>query len=54
MKSGDRVLIRDKKHPWYGNVGTLSDELPNTPGMYRVELENGMAAGCYLRQLEKL
>ncbi len=50
-----RVLIKDKKHPWYGNTGILGDEmLPNMPGMFRVELDNGMNAGCYLNQLEFL
>lgn len=55
MKAGDRVLIRDKSHKWYGQTGTLTDETMTIfPMMYRVELDNGMAAGCYKWQLEKL
>lgn len=53
MKSGDRVFIKDKVHPWYGHTGTLTDE-HNNMGQYRVELDNGMAAGCKLIQLEKV
>lgn len=61
MKPGDKVLIRDKKHKWYGHTGTFTgEELAATPGsaapkgMYRVELDNGMAAGCFVYQLEAL
>lgn len=55
LKLNDRVLIRDKKHSWYGQTGTLTEkEMKPFPGMFRVELDNGMAAGCYLNQLEKL
>lgn len=56
MKAGDRVLIRNKKHPWYGETGTLTDEVmkPSFPDMFRVNLDNGFGAGCYLEELEKL
>lgn len=48
-----RVLIKDKKHPWHGQTGTLTgDQLPT--GQYIVRLDNGMGAGCYLNQLEEL
>lgn len=50
-----RVMIKDKTHPWYGYTGTLTDEeLSSMPGMFVVKLDNGMKAGCYLRQLEEL
>lgn len=53
--SSKRVLIIDKKHGWYGFTGTLTDEeLTNMPGMYRVNLDNGMSAGCYVTQLKVL
>lgn len=54
FKKGDRVLVRNKQHKWYGNVGILGEEISNMPGMYRVELGNGFAAGCYLTELEAL
>jgi hypothetical protein len=60
MDKGDTVLIIDKTHSWYGQTGTLGEELSKSPdsaapkGMYKVELDNGMSAGCYLNQLEKL
>lgn len=60
LEEGDRVLIKDKKHSWYGFSGILRKELSKTPGsaapkgMYDVKLDNGIRAGCYLRQLEKL
>lgn len=55
IKPGDRVLIRNKQHKWYGYTGDLTDEtMEPFPDMYRVELDNGFAAGCYLTELEKL
>lgn len=55
FKLNDRVLIRDKSHKWYGQTGRLTEEeMKPFPGMFRVELDNGFAAGCYLKQLEKL
>lgn len=56
MKAGDRVMIRSQQHPWYGQTGILTDETmkPSHRGMYRVKLDNGFSAGCYLRELEKL
>lgn len=55
MSAGDRIRIKDQHHSWYGETGTLTMETMNGfPHMYRVELNNGIAAGCYLRQLEKL
>lgn len=60
MNQGDRVLITDKKHPWYGHTGVLGDEMALKPGsaapkaMYVVRLDNGMGAGCFLEQLKKL
>lgn len=53
MKKGDRVVIKDKGHPWYGHSGVIKERTPNMPGMYVVDLDNGMSAGCYLYQLEK-
>ncbi len=58
MKPGDRVLINDRGHPWYGYSGILGQLLnqnnSSARGMYAVDLDNGMAAGCFLRQLEKV
>lgn len=49
-----RYLIIDKKHSWYGNAGILGKELSNMPGMFRLELDNGMAAGVYKNQIKEL
>lgn len=60
FKAGDRVMIKDKKHSWYGHSGVLGGEMAKVPGsaapkgMYVVRLDNGMGSGCYLSQLEKL
>lgn len=54
MNTGDRVLIRDTEHPWYGQAGELGEPFPNSRDMYVVHLDNGMRAGAYLRQLERL
>jgi translation initiation factor IF-1 len=55
IKPGDRVLVKAKSHKWYGTTGTLTDEeMKPFPGMFRVNLDNGLAAGCYLSELEKL
>lgn len=49
------VIIKDESHPWYGQTGTLDDEeKSNEFGMYTVALDNGMKAGCFMRQVEEL
>lgn len=53
VEDGKRVLIKDKKHPWYGQTGALTDFMLDT-GQLVVELDNGMNAGCFLEQLDDL
>jgi hypothetical protein len=49
----DRYRITDNSHPWYGEIGTLTDnELPT--GQLVLMLENGMSCGVYMRQVAKL
>lgn len=57
MSAGDRVLIRDPAHPWHGYSGWLGEKMKGGAAqfdLYTVELDNGISAGCMLKQLEKL
>jgi len=48
-----RCIIKDRKHPWYGETGELTnEELPT--GQLVMNLDNGMHSGVYLRQVEML
>lgn len=58
FEPGDRVLIIDKKHPWAGQTGVLTEKvikislLPKP--MRQVKLDNGFNAGVDLEQLQIL
>lgn len=53
MKSGDRVLINAKTHPWYGQTGVLTDEVIIAK-VRVIHLDNGMNCGAEIRDLQKL
>ena len=54
MKVGTVVLIKDPAHPWADSMGTLGESVYGLPGIYEVQLVNGMRAVCFLGQLEDL
>jgi len=49
-----RAVIIDKDHPWYSHSGNLTDEEIKATGQLVMELDNGMKAGVYVRQLKML
>lgn len=52
MIKGKRYLIVAEDHPWHGHTGVLGEELSKVPGMFRLELDNGFAAGVRPPELE--
>jgi hypothetical protein len=52
---GERVRISNKRHPWYGETGRMTNERMGHHGhQYKVELDNGYGSGCFVTELTRL